>query len=317
MKKIVSLSSLAALVMAGNALSIEKEAPEQNLKEKGGGAAVDELKVAENKAQPAKAWLGVSGQTIEDGALLSQLNIANGVILRMVAPDGPAAKSGLKQHDVITKIGDKDVHNMEDLRAALSEVAPNEEVQMDVITGGKLAQRKVVPGERPAGMQAFRRVGPDELKGLLGGDAGQMPQGFLNQLDPETRKRVEKMMGEQLENMGKDMQMFKLDMGQMPQGGAKQFKFDLGGMKMNGGAQMGGSFTFQDNEGSVSLKESKDGKQVEVKDKDGKLLFRGPYETKIDKAAVPDEIRERINATGVGKGMSGFNGLLRLGGDKE
>ena len=77
----------------------------------------------------------------------------------------------------------------------------------------------------------------------------------------------------------------------------------------NGNAKFGGSITMADEQGSVSLKMTDDGKEVEVKDKNGKLLYAGPYETDIDKEAVPDEIRERIDRLGV---ENNFKGGLRM-----
>ncbi len=42
------------------------------------------------------------------------------------------------------------------------------------------------------------------------------------------------------------------------------------------------------------MKQSKGSKESRVFDKEGKLLWEGPYDTEQDKAAVPDDIRERI-----------------------
>ena len=49
-----------------------------------------------------------------------------------------------------------------------------------------------------------------------------------------------------------------------------------------------------DDEGSVTIRTINGNKEVIVKDKSGKALFEGPYQTEQDKAAVPEEFRQRI-----------------------
>jgi len=56
------------------------------------------------------------------------------------------------------------------------------------------------------------------------------------------------------------------------------------------------SVSLMDNEGSVTIKTINGKKEVIVKDRSGKVLFEGPYQNDQDKAAVPDEYRERIEA---------------------
>jgi hypothetical protein len=52
--------------------------------------------------------------------------------------------------------------------------------------------------------------------------------------------------------------------------------------------------TVMDDEGSVTIKVTNGIHEVIVKDEAGNVLFEGPYETPQDKAAVPDDYRERI-----------------------
>src|SRR5262249_47204404 len=56
-----------------------------------------------------------------------------GVIVRRANPDGPAAKAGVQNGDVIVKIGDKDVKDYEDLVNALARHKPGDQLTLQVI----------------------------------------------------------------------------------------------------------------------------------------------------------------------------------------
>jgi len=64
-------------------------------------------------------------------------------------------------------------------------------------------------------------------------------------------------------------------------------------MKFDFNAQA--SITRMDSEGSVTIKTINSNKEVIVKDKSGKVVFEGPYQTEQDKAAVPDKFKHRID----------------------
>ena len=60
------------------------------------------------------------------------------------------------------------------------------------------------------------------------------------------------------------------------------------------------SFKFVDENGSGEMKTTEGGKEVIVKDTEGKMLFEGPWDTEQDKAAAPEGIRERIEGMNQG-----------------
>jgi hypothetical protein len=60
------------------------------------------------------------------------------------------------------------------------------------------------------------------------------------------------------------------------------------------------TFKMQDQEGSVETKNIDGGKEIIVRDKEGKILFGGPWDTTQDKAAASPEIRERIEKLDLG-----------------
>jgi len=85
-------------------------------------------------------------------ALRDQLDLAadEGVLVDVVAPDGPAAKAGLKVNDLLLKLADRKLGTPQDLRDALNERQPGETVAIEVLSKGKRRTVDVTLGERPA-----------------------------------------------------------------------------------------------------------------------------------------------------------------------
>ena len=68
-----------------------------------------------------KYWIGLLGGSITpDNPLRAHLDLPEnqGLIVANVVPDGPAAKAGLKQHDILLRANDTDLHEMQDLGRA-------------------------------------------------------------------------------------------------------------------------------------------------------------------------------------------------------
>jgi serine protease Do len=63
-----------------------------------------------------RPWLGVGLYTVDQAAVRQlKLSITKGVLITQIASGSPAAKSGLKQYDVITAIDGKDLATQEEL----------------------------------------------------------------------------------------------------------------------------------------------------------------------------------------------------------
>lgn len=280
-------------VIVGSAGIIEAapaDKPQENL---------NELKAKDAIPAEPKPWLGIAGKSIDE-AMSHQLGIKQGVIIDLVAPAGPAANAGIGKHDIITKIGDVEVANMEELRATVQKLKPNQQLDFEVLSRGKKENRKVTIGERPAGLPEF---GQQPQIHMLQGQA--LPKELLKDLPADQRKLVEGLMAKQLEQLGKGFAggELPLNAGELhlknanPAAGANgRIELNFGEMMKNGNAQVAGSITMMDDKGTISMRMKNNAKDVEVKDKEGKLLYSGPYETDVDKAAVPDDIRKRIDA---------------------
>jgi hypothetical protein len=100
---------------------------------------------------------------------------------------------------------------------------------------------------------------------------------------PDLQKRVEKMM--------QGMQM------QLQQGAAAAPEAQV---------QMKSTLKMMDKEGNIEISRDGDSCEAKVFDKQGELLWSGPYQTPQDKAAVPPPVRDRLEALNLdtsGKGI--------------
>ena len=58
-----------------------------------------------------------------------------------------------------------------------------------------------------------------------------------------------------------------------------------------------------DDKGSVEIKSTGEATEVTVRDKANEIIWSGPWDTEQDKAAAPDEVRERIEKRNIGGGL--------------
>ncbi|MFC4993207.1 S1C family serine protease [Rubritalea tangerina] len=298
MNKIFHFTSIAAIALAGGAHAIERITPIEE-------PQADKPKAKVEKKQ-AKAWLGVAGQPVDE-ALAAQLGVEHGVTLELVAPDGSAAQSGIQKYDIITKVGEKDIRGMADLRDVMRNAAVDSELELEIFSKGKKERKTVKLQARPQHL-GQARVEPQEVKPRVK-RFENLPQAF-SQLPEADRKRIEEMMQHQARNLEEHFANMDIQMADIQelQKKMKGMHLDLGDLRMKGHSNFSGTFTMMDDQGSICMKMTDEkGKHVEVKDRQGKVLYAGPYDTEEDKAAVPADVRARIDAIGLdqqaGEGM--------------
>ncbi len=116
-------------------------------------------------ASPGKHWIGIHATPISDEALKSQLGLQkNRLIVVQVVPDSPAAKAGVKQHDILEKLGDQDLATMTDLIKVVNDNG-DKELKLQVLRGGKTTTLVIQPAERPADSQ-IGAISENALQGL-------------------------------------------------------------------------------------------------------------------------------------------------------
>jgi S1-C subfamily serine protease len=69
-----------------------------------------------------------------------------------VVPDGPAARGGMKDGDIVTKINDQVIDSLHPLDAVLSQFAPGDTVTLTVLRDGATSTLQVTLGVRPPGL---------------------------------------------------------------------------------------------------------------------------------------------------------------------
>ncbi len=90
----------------------------------------------------ARAFLGaLVGPTAKDAARA-------GALVREVTPDGPAAKAGLANGDVVFKADDKEVRDPQTLVGLIQGHKPGDKVKLQVLRDGKEQMLEVTLGER-------------------------------------------------------------------------------------------------------------------------------------------------------------------------
>jgi len=84
-----------------------------------------------------KAWIGLSIQNMDE-RIRSYLGLygERGVIVTEVMRRSPASKSGIKEGDVILKIGKQEIMSDSDYEAILNDITANEEVSFEIFRDG-------------------------------------------------------------------------------------------------------------------------------------------------------------------------------------
>lgn len=96
----------------------------------------------------AEYWIGVTLDPVANDALKAQLGFSDGLLITSVFPDSPAAKAGLKVHDIVLKAGDAAIKEPGDLVAAVAK-AQEKELSITLLRAAKEMNVNVVPAKRP------------------------------------------------------------------------------------------------------------------------------------------------------------------------
>jgi len=85
-----------------------------------------------------ESWLGVESQEVNsERAKELKLPAERGVLLEHIVPDSPAAKAGLKEHDVITEVNGQRVEGAMQFRRMIHEIPAGRSVQLTVWRDGR------------------------------------------------------------------------------------------------------------------------------------------------------------------------------------
>lgn len=132
-------------------------------------------RVVESAVGGAKAvvrpWLGVKGDTVSaDIARSLGLSRPQGLIITEVYPQGPGARAGLEEGDVITAIDGAEINDQGGLNFRVGTRSPNDTVAVTILRDGRTqtvnARVSALPGDADPGQGTT--VGQGALAGLQG-----------------------------------------------------------------------------------------------------------------------------------------------------
>ncbi len=105
-----------------------------------------------------RGWLGVGiGEVPEKVAAALGIDANHGVLISSVDPNGPAARAGLRDGDVVLSIDGAPMDDVDALRYRVAEMAPGSRPNVDVVNGEGRTTLRVELGERPVTPQRVAR----------------------------------------------------------------------------------------------------------------------------------------------------------------
>lgn len=252
----------------------------------------------------AKAYLGLGIDPLPE-ALANHLglNANECALVRILDPNGPAAAAGLKEFDIIVGVDGAKIKSQPCLSKLMDKHQTGDEVKIAFLRRGQPQEKSVKLAARPDdGIAADEGAGEDDMA---------LPKEMLNGLPKEMRDAIEKnlkALGANGAIGGAQAQIVPMDANGLPELQKRVEKMMQGmQMQIQPGApgapgapgvamQMKSTLKMMDKEGNIEI--SRDGESCEAKvfDKQGELLWSGPYQTPQDKAAVPPPVRERLDA---------------------
>lgn len=142
------------------------------------GSIVAQLK---DSGKVERGWLGVSMQPMTDSlAKAVGRKSADGVLVNEVMADGPAAKAGLKQGDVIVTINDQTIRDPRDLATQVAGLKAGDSAKFGIWRDGRERNLTVAIGTQPSDQTAALND--------AGGEDGKVGLS-LAPLTPELRNR--------------------------------------------------------------------------------------------------------------------------------
>jgi len=270
--------------------------------------------IANNKSKGGSAFLGVVSELVPE-TFASHLGIDKAIVVKGLMPDGPAAKAGITANDIITHIGGQAIQSPDELTRKVASHQPGEKLRVAIIRKGKTQDLDVTLGQRPSDFA----------------DATPEPRDTKPKLDAipnELRERARQMLGE---NFGEREMNFEQHLqGMFPEmnDAMKQLRQHMENAMRNLDApkisrergiqfQQGTTFRLSDEKGCVEIQTNNGSKEVTVRGPDQQITWSGPWDTAQDKAAAPEEVRQRIEALNIDSCFRNNGFSLRFGGIPE
>ena len=93
-----------------------------------------------------RAWVGLE---VQGARAMREWKSQGGVVISSVAPDGPAARGGLRQNDVLIEANGRRLRNYLDWEAVKLDLHVGDAIQVAVRSGGGTTTRRILTGDLP------------------------------------------------------------------------------------------------------------------------------------------------------------------------
>ena len=98
-----------------------------------------------------RGWMGIYIGDLTDSLREAfKVDVREGILVQQVVEDGPGAKAGLRDGDVITEMDGAPVGNIDEFRFRVAQMRPGRDVRLTVIREGRAREFGVRLGELPA-----------------------------------------------------------------------------------------------------------------------------------------------------------------------
>lgn len=270
-------------------------------------------------ARPAFADAGFLGINVSEIPEMLDAHIdlpaGQGVLVRLVAPGSAADAAGMQLHDVILKVAGEPVANHQDVSQIVAAHQAGDTVEIELLRKGEEFVVEAVLDARPADPMGDPRFDRQRDPRGFG-----MDDGFLEDFPQDQAGRIRDMIERNLRALREPGGLMEDEVFQDAFRGMREQMQQLlddpkpfaplEGQQGFGNARIDAAATVRlmDDQGSVELKAVDGSKEVTVRDLDNEILWTGPWDTEQDKAAAPDDVRERIERLNI-EGFGGGNGL--------
>ncbi len=176
---------------------------------------VDDLKTY---GQVQRALIGVKGMTLhdyiesqkaKDEKFKADFGTNEGVYVAEVTEDGAAAEAGLKEGDIITSLGGKDVNKMSELQEATAKYHPGDKTQIGFIRDKK-AKTATITFRNAKGNTKIAKA---QTMDVLGAEFKEVPDGLKKNLGIQGGVMVKDLKSGKFKSAGipKDLVILKIN----------------------------------------------------------------------------------------------------------
>jgi hypothetical protein len=242
-------------------------------------------------------------------AVRAQTNLTEdvGLAVEVVSPDSPAAKAGLKAHDILAKYDDQILCAAVQLSALVKRTGTGNKATLTVLRGGKEMPIEVIVGEHAA-QATFKVEGLDNFiplgdqSAIVAGQRKLLEEQALNLWLSQAAKGGNGMSGAQygfvVPAQGDapiiPQSSAPLDTPAQVHGNQIQRNQRIVLVNPNVQSQSQSMTVFTDDDGRVELRETNGDRRVTISDKAGMKQYEGALNTPADREAIPEALRSRV-----------------------